>query len=49
MDIEEMKRKNEIIKEASAVISCEPEQLPELIKKMQKEIKEFDNSIKNLK
>lgn len=49
MDIEEMKRKNEIIKEAAAAISCEPEQLPELIKKMQKEIKEFDNSIKSLK
>ncbi len=49
MDIEKAEKKNEMIKEAAAVLSCEPEQLPEIIKKLQREIKEFNNSINNLK
>jgi len=49
MNVDELKRKNEIIKEAAAVTGCEPEQLPEIIEKFQREIKEFNNSIKDLK
>ena len=49
MNIDEMKKENEIIKEAAAAVSTEPEQLLDVIQKLQKEIKDFDNSIKELK
>ena len=39
-------KKIKLLKEAAAVANTEPEQLPAVIKKLKREIKEMDNEIK---
>ena len=41
-----IRKKIKSLKEAAAVANTEPEQLPAVIKKLKREIKEMDNEIK---
>jgi predicted nucleic acid-binding Zn-ribbon protein len=42
------KEKNEALKKAASLLNTSPESLPEVIEKMQKEIKEIEEKIKDL-
>lgn len=49
MNLEKLKEKNKILQKAAATLDTEPEQLPNTIRKLKKEIEEFKAKTKGMK
>ncbi len=47
--IEELKGKYKTLKEVATILNTTPEQVPEVIRKLKREIMEFENEMKKLK
>ncbi|MBU5557573.1 MAG: hypothetical protein QW751_00980 [Candidatus Aenigmatarchaeota archaeon] len=49
MKIEMLRKKDKLVREAAAALNCEPEALPSIIEKFQREIRDIKKEMKRIR